>query len=168
MNIEKLQLWHTLERLNAAYYFSMADALENVNWSGTAAWMRAAGNDEVQHAERVAAYLVDVGQAPEWQALEEIPELSGADLMQYFNAGMVREQDTTAFITGFANECLVDGDMQTLAMILNPDGDWPGFVAEQTKSERDIKDIQLMLERAAGNNAALVLIDQQLGEKVSG
>jgi ferritin len=53
--------------------------------------------------------------------------------------------------------------MQTLAMILNPGEDWPGFVAEQTKSERDLTDILLELSRL--DKTGWKLVDQELGTK---
>ena len=163
MNIDKLQLWFTLERTNAAYYDAMSASLDAVNWAGCSEWMKQAADDERTHAQRLDDYIVSVNGVPEFAALEEIPELTGDDLPQYFMAAMAREKETTAFITGFASECISDGDMQTLAMILNPGEDWPGFVAEQTKSERDLTDILLELSRL--DKTGWKLVDQDLGKK---
>jgi ferritin len=159
INMQALQDQLTLERTNAAYYRSMADALEAVNWAGSAAWMRKASNDEQGHADRVAAYIVDRNGQPVYGQIDEIPELSGDDLFQYFQAALAREKDTTASIVAL----YVSADVQTQAFLMAPGDDWPGFIAEQTQSEREIVDILQELGRL--DKSGWKLVDQELGKK---
>jgi len=158
--LEALQEQLTLERTNAAYYRAMADALDNVNWAGSASWMRSAGNDEQGHADRVANYLIDRNVQPVYGPIEEIPELSGDDLVQYFNAAMAREKDTTAALVSLYLQAWAEQDVQTIAFLLNPGDEWPGFIAEQTQSEREIYDILQELNRL--DKCGWKLVDQQL------
>jgi ferritin len=157
-----LQSQFTLERTNAAYYRAMADALEAVNWSGVAAWMRRNADDEDNHAARIADYIIDQNGQPAYEALEEIPDLSGDDLPQYFNAAMVREEGTTAHLKEIYAAAVAEGDAQTIALLLNPDEDFPGFMAEQTASEREITDILLRLGRM--DKSLWILVDQELAK----
>ena len=49
-----LQQQLTLERTNSAVYRSMADALDNEGWDGSAKFMRKSSSDELEHAEELA------------------------------------------------------------------------------------------------------------------
>jgi ferritin len=161
--MDALQAQFTLERTNAAYYDAMGDALEAVNWKGSAAWMHRNAEDERSHAYRLAAYILDQNGQPAYQALEEIPDLSGDDLPQYFNAALAREEGATAHLKEMYALAVEEDDAQTVAFLLNPGHHhWPGFLAEQTRSEREITDILLELERLDATGWKLV--DRELSK----
>ena len=159
--LKMLQDQFNMERQNAAVYDCLSACLEAVNWEGSAAWMKRNANDERGHADRVSGYIIDINKMPEFFPLLPITDNSdGENLPAYFTAALNREMLTTAHLTILFNEASKMGDAQTIAFLLQQAGDFPGFLAEQTKSEREITDILLSLNRL--DKTGWQVFDQEL------
>ena len=158
--MQSLQDQLTTERQNAAIYDALSGYADNVNYSGTAKWMQAAADDERKHAALVAEHLIDRGFSPVFSQLSPVDILPGDDLLALFEAALALEFSTTErIITLFyvAQQC---EDPQTLAWLQDADGDGFAFLIEQTKSEREIRDILMSLRRV--DKTGWEIIDRSL------
>ena len=154
--IDALQAQFNRERYNREVYRCLADNLENVFWAGSAAFMRGASNEESDHADKFAAYLIDHNVAPDYQPIPAPPLVSGEDLLPYFEAAYALEVGNTVEIKNLDYLCDESEDSQTCIFLI-----WA--IEEQTKAERELVDIITMLKRLDNNGR--VIFDQQLGGK---
>ena len=156
--LQALQSQLTLERQNAAIYDALSASLDNVNWSGSATFMKKSADEERTHAQKFTDYLVDRNCVPIYAALGPCPVLEDDDLVIYFQAALDREKLTTLAIKTLYQDAANDAtgpDSQTQQFLL-----W--FLAEQTASERELTDAMLELNRS-DNNGRLIL-DERYGE----
>jgi ferritin len=139
-----LQNQLTLERTNAAAYDVLSTSLDAVNWQGASEWMKQAANEEREHAQKFADYIIARNAIPQSQSLPVITPPAGDDLVLYFQAAMAREQVTTEAINTLHYQAEDEEDPATCQFLL-----W--FIAEQVKSEREITDILTSLARLDNN-----------------
>jgi ferritin len=154
ITLDALQEQFNRERANREAYRVMADNLESVNWEGAAKFMRDASNEEAAHADKFGAYLIDRNQVPRYDALPAPLVVSGDDLLQYFDAALTLEVTNTEQIKELHYAAEQAEDMQTCVFLI-----WA--IEEQTKSERELQDIILMLRRLDNNGR--VVFDEKLG-----
>lgn len=153
MNLaSRLQAQLTIERTNEAFYRALSAAADVVNRPGAKALFEEAANDEASHARMVTDYIVARGERPQFESLEMIPVINGNDYAGMFRLALEREQTTTLNLVGIywmANSLDAgnDGDAQTVAFLISPAGGFPGFLAEQTNSERELFDHLLKIQR---------------------
>jgi ferritin len=150
--VNRLQAQLTIERTNEAFYRALSAAADVVNRPGAKALFEEAANDEASHARMVTDYIVARGERPQFEALEMIPVINGNDYAGMFRLALEREQTTTLNLVGIywmANSLDAgnDGDAQTVAFLISPAGGFPGFLAEQTNSERELFDHLLKIQR---------------------
>jgi ferritin len=143
----------TMERQNAAIYDALSAALDVVNWAGSAAWMKKSANEEREHADKITAYIIDRFGVPVFAALEGCQCPSGDNLVDYFEAALQRERQTTEAIRTLNYIAEEAEDCQTEAFLI-----W--FLEEQTKSEREISDLLLLLRRL--DKTGFLLFDKEL------
>lgn len=144
------------ERGNHAQYYDFAQSLEASNWQGFAAWMRQAAADELTHSGKFADYLIARNQTPVCTALPEPQHLDGNNPVPFFSAALDLERANTASI---------------LALLDASDGQSADFlyswaVGEQTKSERELIDALLELQRVGPDG--LLILDREFSEKAAG
>jgi ferritin len=134
-----LQAQFTRERENEQFYRALAADAAVVNRHGAEAYFGKCADDESDHAERVMNYIVDQDEKPVFDVLEAIPDVDGTDYISMFQAALVREQMTTTALRSLWAYAALN-DPQTVSLIQNSHGDWPGFLDEQTESERQLDD----------------------------
>ena len=154
MTLDALQLQFNKERANREQYRLLADNLENVNWAGAAQFMRSASNEEGNHADKFAAYIVDRGSAPRYDAINAPLVVSGEDMLPYFQAAHDLELSNTEAIKNLHYTAEQGEDTQTCIFLI-----WA--IDEQTKAERELLDIIMMLQRLDNNGR--VVFDKMLG-----
>lgn len=143
----------TMERQNAAIYDACASALNVVNWPGTSAWMKKSADDERNHADKFAAYIVDRFGVPVYSALNGCACPMGDDLVSHFQFVLDREQLTTEAIKTLYYMAEQDEEPDVCRFLL-----W--FLEEQTKSEREIQDFLLTLRRM--DKSAQFIFDNEI------
>jgi ferritin len=154
----------TLERLNEQYYRALSAAADVVNRPGAKAYFDRCADDERDHARRVTEYLVDQNERPLFDALPVIPDIDGTNYAGMFTLALNRERYTTAaYRELWTIAALEEHDAQTVAFVTNPGGDFPGFLAEQTQSERELNDHLLKIQRLQPDG--LEIFDQWLEEQ---
>jgi ferritin len=151
---EMLQEQFNRERMNHATYRAMAHCLDAVNWPGASKWMLNASNEEAEHADKFAGYIIDMNLVPRYDMLPAPLVPMGDDLVPYFEAALKLEIENTTQIKEIDYAADQSEDEQTEVFLI-----WA--VAEQTKSEREITDILLMLKRLDNNGR--VVYDHELG-----
>ena len=144
--LDDLQKQFTLERQNEQFYRALASAADVVNWFGAKKYFESAADDEQSHALRVREYLIARNEYPKFEPLEPIPFINGSDYKGMFELAMGRENITTASLREKYMTALKD-DPQTAAFLASSQGDWPGFLQEQTDSERELNDIIISVSR---------------------
>lgn len=134
----------TLERQNAAIYDALSAMLDAVNWAGSSKWMKHAADEEREHADKVTSYIVDRNSLPVFMPLEGCNTPASDNLTEYFQAALLREQATTEALKTLYYLAESEEDPQ-LCVFLHP------LLDEQTRSEREITDILIMLRRLDKN-----------------
>jgi ferritin len=142
------------ERLNHATYRAMSCNLESVNWSGSARWMKHASDEEQEHSDKFAAYLIDRNWLVQYDQLPPPVVPMGDDLVAYFTAALGLEQENTESIKTLYFQAENEEDPQTCAWLI-----WA--IEEQTRSERELVDILLELQRV--DKTGWTLLDAKYG-----
>ena len=138
----------TVERMNAANYDALSAACDVAYWPGAMAWMHAAADDERQHAQKIAAYIVDRDGVPVYQPLGQPVAINAETLTPAFEAALRLETATTEAIKSLYYTAETAEDPQTHQFLL-----W--FLEEQTESEAVLRDYLLMLRRLDNNGKLL-------------
>jgi ferritin len=144
------------ERYNAACYDALAGALENVAWDGFAKWMRKAAAEELEHYKKFNDFLVDCNVEPVVTETPSPGTAGNSDPHAAFGTALQLERENTYFILSLVLACENVGDWQAEHWMT-----WA--VDEQRNAERELTDIMLWFQRAVGNNAALLILDEKLG-----
>lgn len=137
-----------MERQNAAIYDALSVALDVVFWDGSSKWMKQSANEEREHADKFAAFIVDRNGTPLFAPLDGCMCPIGDDLVSFFQAALERELATTEALKTLYYQAEETEDPQTCTFLIP-------FLDEQTRSEREITDILIMLRRL-DNNGRLV------------
>lgn len=153
MTLDALQAQFNKERANREAYRVLADNLENVNWAGAAQFMRSASNEEGEHADKFAAFIIDRGVAPRYDPLAAPLVVMGEDVLPYFEAAYSVELSNTEAIKNLHYTADQGEDTQTCVFLI-----WA--IEEQTKAERELLDIIMMLKRLDNNGR--VVFDKSL------
>jgi ferritin len=154
ITLDELQEQFNRERGNREVYRMLADNLEAVNWEGAAKFMRKASDEEGEHADKFAAYLIDRNQVPRYDSLPAPLVVSGDDLLPYFEAALTLEVTNTEQIKEVHYAAEQSEDAQTCTFLI-----WA--IEEQTQAERELTDICMMLRRLDNNGR--VVFDEKLG-----
>jgi ferritin len=158
--VQALEEQLTTERQNAAVYDALAGYAENANYSGTAKWMRSAAEDERKHADLVVEHLIDRGVAPVYGQLAPVDILPGDDLIALFDTALALEFATTEKIVTLYYVAQQAEDPQALAWLQDAGGGF-SFLVEQTKSEKEIRDLLTTLRRV-DNGTGWFVFDNSL------
>lgn len=144
--------------LESAYiYLAMAAHFEAESFPGMASWMKAQSAEERGHAMRLFEHVVDRGGRVMLKGISQPPTDFGSAL-DVFRKALEHEQEVTQSI----------GKLYELAV---KEGDLPGqvelqwFINEQVEEEKTAGDIVERLRRAGDNDAALMLMDRELGSR---
>lgn len=145
----------TRERYAEALYLSAAGQFETLNLSGFAAWCRRAAAEENTHARAFFDYLTDRNETP---VLDKVDAVQAPDdITAIFQAALKQETVVSEAIRLLAQLSHETKDYFTVDF-LNP------FLKEQVKSERELIEIVGQLKLANGNPAAILLLNDKLGE----
>lgn len=154
--VKAFQDQFTAERNNEAFYWQCALCLDDMNWSGFAKWMSKAANEEKEHAQKFADYLIDRNVCPDVESLASVVHPTG-DVMQFFGLALQAEQANTLRLNRLFALCQAENDYDAQLWL-----QWA--LNEQRVSERELTDLLKLLERSGGNNAALLEIDEHIND----
>lgn len=137
----------TRERNNEQFYRALAAAADVVNWPGATKYFENAADEEREHAKRIQDYIIARNEKPYFDLLKEIPTIDGNNYKGMFDLALEKERETTKAINDMVEIAYTSPDVQTVALLVSSQGDWPGYVQEQTNSERELTDLILEISR---------------------
>ncbi|WP_413405335.1 MULTISPECIES: ferritin [unclassified Synechococcus] len=159
MSAEMLDLMEAhlnLERQSAADYFAAAVWFAERELTGFAEHLRDEAKQEEQHAAKFADYLISRGQRPVLDTIEP-PRQQWTGVEQVIANVFRMEADVTASVLQLYNTAEKDIDRRT-TVFLDP------IVDDQRLSEHKAAYLLGRVKFAAGNPAAVMIIDAELRE----
>jgi ferritin len=144
--------------LHSAYiYLAMSAHFEAEALPGCAGWMRQQAREEVAHAMRLFGFINDRRGRVVLKAIDK-PEKDYGRPLEVFKAALEHEKHISGRIS----------DLYALAV---QEKDYPAqthlqwFIDEQVEEEKTAGDIVDLFKRAGDDEAAILMIDRQLGAR---
>jgi ferritin len=160
MNKELVQLLNdqmNLELASAYLYVDMGIAMKFINADGYAHWFEQQVHEEVEHAEKIAAFLLELDHEPELKNLE-IERPTDRTPLAIAKAALEHEKFVTKSIWDLRKAALDAGD-QAVEIFLQ----W--FITEQVEEEDQAKKVVDLIEMAGDDFAAKLKVDAILGSR---
>ena len=144
--------------LESAYiYLSMAAYFDASNLPGFAHWMKVQFQEEQAHAMKFFDFIIDRGGKVALQAIGQ-PPVEFKSPLEVFEKALAHEEK----ISGHIND-LYALSMQEKDFASQPLLQW--FIEEQVEEEQSAGEIVETLKMAGEIGSALLILDQQLGER---
>ena len=147
------------ELFSGYLYLAMSAYLDHENWPGFAHWMRLQAQEELAHAVRLFDYVLRRGGRVELHGIDAPGTDFGSPL--------------TLFESVLEHERAVTGMIHGLFELSGKEGDWAAqqelqwFIAEQVEEEDGAVTARDQVRMAGEDQAALLMLDQQLGSRVA-
>lgn len=147
----------TFEMQSAFEYKAMEIYAKDEGFDGFANWYHEQAKEEVEHAEKMENFLVEVGYKPVYKTLEE-PSNEFEDLLDLTKKALAHEKEVTRRIHEIAKAARAEEDEIVISFIK-----W--YIDEQVEEEDTFEDLVLRLERVHGNYGGLYILDGQLAHR---
>ncbi|MDX8344711.1 ferritin [Rossellomorea sp. YZS02] len=148
-----------IEHVSTTLYLAMSAYMANQNYSGMAKWLRIQSEEERTHMLKLIDYLTDRGGVVELQELPAQPKEYGSPL-ETFQKVLEHEQFVTNSYRQAYNYA-AQTDQQTAVIIQE-------FLREQIDEEAQSQKVVDRLKIAGDNPSALLVMDQELGQRAAG
>ena len=146
------------QEMSAAYSYLAASAwLDNENYDGFAKWMAVQRAEELEHAQKFITYLLDRGGKLDLAAVDK-PKGKFNKPLEVFEAALKNEQNNTKSIYALYKVADEANDYATVSFLK-----W--FIDEQVEEEKIMQDAIGLLEHAGDNPSALLVLNQQFGQR---
>jgi len=144
--------------LKAGYlYLAMSAHFERASLVGFAMWMRGQAQEELEHAMKLFDFMNHRGAKVELGAVPAPPADFGTP-SQIFHAALEHEKEVTQLIHELYDLCVEKHDHAT-QLELN----W--FITEQVEEEASVGTVVDQLRMAGDNEAAVLMLDRELGTR---
>lgn len=138
-------------------YLSMAAHCESINMRGFASWLRKQSEEELGHAMRLFDYVIDRDGHVLLQSIDK-PQSKFKSLTEMFQQVLDHEREVTGMINKLYEKSISENDHATAVEL-----QW--FIQEQVEEEKNATEILDKLKFAGENSSALLLLDDQLGDR---
>jgi ferritin len=146
------------KEFESAYtYLSMAAWMEDQTLPGFAAWLRLQAREESTHAMKIFDHLIDRGCRVRLQSLAG-PATDFTTVLEVFEKVKQHEQSVTRSIEEVYGLALKDKDFASQVFF-----EW--FITEQVEEEKNSSHVLESVRRVGDNQAALVMLDRELGQR---
>jgi len=142
---------------SAYIYLSMAAWMEDRNLPGFAAWLRQQAREESKHALKIFDHLIDRGCRVQLQPLAG-PPVDFKSPLDVFEQVKQHEQAVTKSIEDLYGLALDGRDYASQVFL-----EW--FITEQVEEEKSSSHVLESVRRVGDNQAALVMLDRELGQR---
>jgi ferritin len=146
------------ELYSSYLYLAMAAWFTTQNLKGFVNWLKCQALEELYHAVKLYGFLETRSARPHLEAVAQ-PALEWGSAEEAFAEVCQHEQKVSALINNLVNIALEEKDHASNAFL-----QW--FVNEQVEEEASAQEILEKLKLAAGQGAAVLMIDQELGGRV--
>jgi ferritin len=145
------------EFYSAYLYLAMSAYCNKNNMRGCEHWFRMQYDEEVVHMTKMFDYLMQHGGEARLIKIDE-PANEFTSLLGAFEASLKHEQFITKSINDLLDVAVEEKDHATQVFL-----QW--FITEQVEEESNVKEIVQRLKMAGDNGAALMMIDDKLGQR---
>jgi len=145
------------EYASAYIYLSMSCFLEDRSFNGMASWMRRQANEELEHGNKIIAYMHNRGVRASLQAIPA-PKNHWTTILSVFEETYKHECAVTESITQIVELALKEKDHATHEFL-----QW--YIKEQVEEESISSDIVTKLKMGKEQISALFIIDKILAER---
>jgi ferritin len=152
--VEKLNEQMNLELYSSLLYQQMSAWCCYHSFEGAAAFLRRHAQEEMEHMQRLFAYLTDTGNMPRINAVPA-PVNEYASLDALFNATYEHEQLITRQINELAHAAMTSQDYPTFNFL-----QW--YVSEQHEEEKLFKSVLDKLSLVGKSGEGLYFVDKEL------
>ncbi|UOY92361.1 ferritin [Ectobacillus sp. JY-23] len=147
-----------IEHVSSTLYLAMSNYMNKLNFKGMGTWLRLQSEEERLHMLKLMDYLVNRGGTVELKAVPAQPTEYGTPL-ETFQKVLEHEQFVTnSYRQAYDYVNKMNNDQQTLIIIQE-------FLKEQVDEEAQSQTIVDRLKLAQNNPAAVLLLDQELGQR---
>jgi len=146
------------ESYSAFLYLSMAAYCETNNFKGMANWLKIQYQEELTHALKFYQFVLDRGGIVELQQLDK-PDTNFSSPFDVFQKTYEHEQKVTGMINDLYELANQEKDYASQELL-----HW--FIKEQVEEEANSSEIANNLEKVGDDGNGLLLIDQQLANRV--
>ncbi len=147
------------EFYSAYMYLAMSAHCNTLGLPGFAHWMRMQYEEENMHVTRMYDYILDQGGQVHLKTIEEPPVEYGTPL-NVFETTLEHEQFVTSLIHKLMDLAVEEHDYATQTFL-----QW--YVSEQVEEESNVNEILLPLRMVGDDKGGLMLIDQQLAQRLA-
>lgn len=146
------------DELHAAYlYLAMAEYFSANNLDGFAHWMRMQREEEIGHAMKIFDFVLDRDGRVDLRTIEA-PAAEFSSPLEVAKKALEHERKVTGKINSIYEKAKQESDYPTEALL-----QW--FVIEQVEEEASALKIVERLEMAGDDNAALLMLDREMGDR---
>jgi len=146
--------------ISSAYsYLAMAAWFEHQSLNGFANWMQMQRGEELKHAMRLYKFVLDRDGTVDLEAVEK-PKSDFKTPKDVFARSLELERRNTTAIHALYALTLQEKDYATQSHLK-----W--FIDEQVEEEKTAHEIETLLEMVGDNKAALLQLDQKLGQRAT-
>ena len=146
------------EFYSAYLYLAMSAYCSHKEFNGAANWLKMQYEEEQLHATKIYNYMVEQGVHVVLGELSQPPSDFGS-LLEVFTASLTHEQCMTARLNDLSDQALKEKDHATYNLL-----QW--FVNEQVEEEANVGDILAPLRMVGEDKGGLMMIDQQLAQRL--
>jgi len=146
------------ELYSAYLYLAMRAWLERAGLPGMAHWMQIQFQEEMAHAERFYAYLLQRGGSVELRGVDGPPGAWDSPLAVFVET-LAHERTVTARIDELATLALAERDHATHAFL-----QW--FISEQVEEEATAEGLIQQLRRIGDSGQGALMLDREMAARV--
>jgi ferritin len=143
---------------NAYIYLAAAAWFAERNFPGFANWMRIQYSEELDHALKLVAFILDRGGKITLDKIDK-PTNAFSNPKDVFTSALKLEQTTTDRVNRLYALATKENDFATQSHLK-----W--YVDEQVEEEKNVSGILAMLEMAGDSKGTLLMLDHQLGKRI--
>lgn len=147
------------EMFSSYLYLSMAAYFEDKNLPGFANWVRLQADEEREHAMKFYDFILERGGRVELKAIEA-PKTEWGSNLEVAEEVAAHEAKVTASINNLYELALKEKDYPAQVML-----QW--FITEQVEEESSAAQIVADLKLIEERGTAVLMLDKQLGKRVS-
>ena len=155
-SLEMLNEQMSFEYESAYIYKQMEIFADGYDLPGFAHWLKKQSMEEIEHAEKMKSFLLDVGYDAKLLEMKT-PKNDYKDIHEVIETAYEHEKEVTRRIQEIA-EVAKEDDKRVYSFI-----QW--YIDEQVEEEANFSHLLAMLERAKGNWGGMYIIDGQLASR---
>ncbi|WP_100065071.1 ferritin [Miniphocaeibacter massiliensis] len=155
--LNNLNEQYNFELESAYIYRAMAHWCEINSWSGYANFLYKQEAEELEHADKLKAYLLDLGYNVKLKAIAE-PKSEYDSLEDIFKSALEHEKLVTSRIRMLFEEARDINDYATEDLLR-----W--YISEQVEEEASFNDIIERLERINGSMSGLYIFNNEMAAR---